>query len=185
MTLSTLRQPTMSPALVAAISGHTSPLSEFQKNHQTNPRFPDMVTASSAPKGEDNEWTNPNTLRQKAAAAFAGTPPPPLPPHQRGGFEQEANRPDSFGILSAYDRESHLDTSFAVSGGTGWALGSPSDIDFHRLTATNVNQAPGVSIIPMMEERSPRRRFFGKSAEGEFRPIYLVVVLPSYGDQLD
>lgn len=146
-------------ALAAAVAGRTtSPLSALQ--HQA--RVVDVDFSSSVPPLRPNPTAKPLKSAMKSAPSAQSaksTTDVPSPDDLRPDDElsysfQTRNRDTSGretlgGILSAYGRDS---TS------TGLAIGSPGDAERY---ASHLDAGPMPSSA--IEERSPRRTFFGKA----------------------
>jgi hypothetical protein len=152
-------------ALAAAVAGRTtSPLSALQ--HQA--RVVDVDFSSSVPPRRPKPTAKPLKSAMKSSQSAKPTTGLPSPEDLHRDDEssysfQTRNRDDTSGrdtlggILSAYGRDST---------GTGLAIGSRGDAERY---ASHLDAGPMPSSA--IEERSPRRRFFGKAFDnGECDP---------------
>ncbi|RSH85228.1 hypothetical protein EHS25_005035 [Saitozyma podzolica] len=152
-------------ALAAAVAGRTtSPLSALQ--HQA--RVVDVDVSSSVPPRRPNPTAKPLKSAMKSSQSAKPTTDLPSPENLHRDDESSysfqtrirddtSGRDTLGGILSAYGRDST---------GTGLAIGSPGDAERY---ASHLDAGPMPSSA--IEERSPRRRFFGKAFDnGECDP---------------
>jgi hypothetical protein len=108
-----------------------------------------MKTAKTAHSAESiTNLPSPGDLRADDESSYS---------FQTRNRDDTSGRDTLGGILSAYGRDST---------GTGLAIGSPGDAERY---ASHLDAGPMPSSA--IEERSPRRRFFGKAFDnGEYDP---------------